>query len=112
MKENKVNLKVPVRIGRYWVYILRCNDGTFYTGYTSNLANRVALHNSGKGAKYVRNKLPAVLVYAKEYRYYKSALNGEIQIKKLPRHKKEKIVFKYAKKNNKKYNTAFYTSED
>jgi putative endonuclease len=99
MPENKINLKVPVRIGKYWVYILRCNDGTFYTGYTSNLENRVALHNSGKGAKYVRNKLPAVLVYAKEYRYYKSALNGEIRIKTLPRLKKEKLVRNYAKKN-------------
>ncbi|HAL45811.1 MAG: hypothetical protein A2Y12_14335 [Planctomycetes bacterium GWF2_42_9] len=90
--------KSPERVGQYWVYILKCNDGTFYTGYTSNIENRVALHNSGKGAKYVRNKLPAVLVYAKEYRYYKSALNGEIAVKRLPRNKKEKLVARYAKK--------------
>ena len=90
--------KVPIRVGKYWVYILKCNDGTFYTGYTNNLENRVALHNSGRGAKYVRNKLPAVLVYAKEYRYYKSALNGEIAVKKLKRKKKEELVKKYAKK--------------
>jgi len=88
--------KVPIRIGKYWVYILRCNDGTFYTGYTSNLENRIALHNSGKGAKYVRNKLPATLAYAKEYKYYKSALNGEKEIKTLTRKKKEKLVRKYA----------------
>jgi len=87
--------KSPIRKRQYWVYILKCSDGTFYTGYTNNLENRVALHNSGRGAKYVRNKLPAVLVYAKEYRYYKSALNGEKNIKKLSRQKKEELVKKY-----------------
>ncbi|MCE5341567.1 MAG: GIY-YIG nuclease family protein [Planctomycetaceae bacterium] len=91
--------KSPERKGQYWVYILKCNDGTFYTGYTNNLANRVALHNSGRGAKYVRNKLPAVLVYAKEYRYYKSALNGEIAVKRLTRKRKEKLIRIY--ENNK-----------
>ena len=84
--------KVPIRKGKYWVYILRCKDGTYYTGYTSNLEKRVALHNSGKGAKYVRNKLPAKLAYAKEYRYYKTALNNEKAIKGLPRKKKEKLI--------------------
>lgn len=84
--------KVPIRKGKYWVYILRCKDGTYYTGYTSNLEKRVALHNSGKGAKYVRNKLPAKLAYAKEYRYYKNALNREKNIKKLTRQQKEKLI--------------------
>lgn len=84
--------KVPIRIGTYWVYILRCKDGTYYTGYTSNLEKRVALHNSGKGAKYLRNKLPVILVYAKEYRYYKNALHRERNIKKLTRQQKEELI--------------------
>lgn len=88
--------KVPIRIAKYWVYILRCKDGTYYTGYTSNLVKRVALHNSGKGAKYVRNKRPATLAYSKEYKYYKSALNGEKNIKILKRKQKDELVRKYA----------------
>ncbi|MFA5293064.1 MAG: GIY-YIG nuclease family protein [Phycisphaerae bacterium] len=87
--------KVPIRKADYWVYILRCKDGTYYTGYTSNLEKRIALHNSGKGAKYVRNKRPATLAYAKKYKYYKSALNGEKDIKTLTRQKKEELVKKH-----------------
>jgi putative endonuclease len=92
---NKIMSKVPIRIGKYWVYILRCKYGTYYTGYTSNLEKRIVLHNSGKGAKYVRNKLPTTLAYAKKYKYYKSALNGERDIKQLSRQKKEELVRKY-----------------
>jgi putative endonuclease len=58
------------------------------------------MHNSGKGAKYVKGKLPAKLVYTKEYRYYKSALNEEIRIKKLPRERKSELVRIYAKKSD------------
>jgi putative endonuclease len=91
--------KVPIRKGKYWVYILRCKDGTYYTGYTSNLEKRIALHNSGNGAKYVKYKLPAELVYAKEYRYYKSALNEEKRIKQLKREQKSELVRSYAENN-------------
>jgi putative endonuclease len=57
--------------------MVQCKDGTYYTGYTKDLENRIALHKSGRGAKYVKYKLPAELVYAKQYRYYKNALNEE-----------------------------------
>ncbi|MCX5634120.1 MAG: GIY-YIG nuclease family protein [Phycisphaerae bacterium] len=89
---KKIMSKVPIRKGKYWVYIVRCKDGTCYTGYTNNLGKRIALHNSGNGAKYLRNKLPVVLVYAKEYRYYKNALNREKNIKKLTRQQKEELI--------------------
>ena len=46
-----------------YVYILRCADGTLYTGWTNDLERRVAAHNSGKGAKYTRSRLPAEPVY-------------------------------------------------
>ena len=85
-----------IRKSKYWVYMLRCKDGTYYTGYTKDLENRIALHKSGKGAKYVKYKLPAELVYAKEYRYYKSALNEEKRIKKLKREQKLNLVRIYA----------------
>ena len=47
----------------YFVYILRCRDGTLYTGYTNNLERRLTAHNAGKGAKYTRSRLPVILVY-------------------------------------------------
>jgi putative endonuclease len=87
--------KVPIRKGKYWVYIVRCKNGTYYTGYTNNLEKRIALHNSGNGAKYLRGKLPVTLVYAQEYCYYKSALNREKKIKTLNRQQKEGLVSSY-----------------
>ena len=47
----------------YYVYLLRCADGTLYTGFTNDLARRLAAHNAGKGAKYTRSRLPVDLVY-------------------------------------------------
>lgn len=47
----------------YYVYLLRCGDGTLYTGYTNDLKRRLAVHNAGKGAKYTRSRLPVDLVY-------------------------------------------------
>ena len=81
-----------IRKGKFYVYILECRKGTYYTGYTSNLENRIKLHNSGRGAKYLKGRGPAKLVYCKEYKYYKSALNAEKEIKGFSRKKKEKLV--------------------
>jgi putative endonuclease len=55
----------------FFVYIVQCSDGTYYTGYTNNLENQINLHNNGRGAKYLRGKVPVQLVYVKEYKYYK-----------------------------------------
>jgi len=64
----------------------------YYTGYTSNVENRIAMHNSGNGAKFLKSKLPVKLVYAKEYYYYQNALRGERKIKKLTRSQKERLI--------------------
>jgi putative endonuclease len=88
--------QIIIRRSQYWVYMVRCKDGTYYTGYTEDLENRIALHKSGKGAKYVKGKLPIELVYTKEYRYYKSALNEERRIKTLKRQQKSELVRTYA----------------
>ncbi|TRZ48808.1 GIY-YIG nuclease family protein [bacterium] len=80
------------RSAKYFVYIIECSNGTYYTGYTNNLEERIKLHNSGHGAKYLRGKLPVELVYKKEYRYYKNALHAERNIKKLTRKQKEDLV--------------------
>jgi Predicted endonuclease containing a URI domain len=80
------------RTGRFFVYVLRCSDGTFYTGYTPDLEKRVAVHNAGKGAKYTRCRRPVTLVWWKEYRYFKNAFMAEEKIKKLTRKQKERLI--------------------
>ena len=83
---------IPKRKDNYFVYIVQCVDGTYYTGYTNNLEKRIERHNSGHGSKYVRGKRPVKLVYARKYIYYKNALRGEKQIKRLDRKKKEELI--------------------
>jgi len=80
------------RYGKYFVYIVECKDGTYYTGYTPDLEKRVRLHNSGSGAKYTRDRGPVKLVWSKEYRYFKKAFLEEKRIKELTRRQKEKLV--------------------
>jgi putative endonuclease len=80
------------RCGRFFVYILRCRDGTFYTGYTPDLARRLELHNAGKGARYTRSRRPVELIWSREYRYFKRAFMAELKIKKLTRKKKERLI--------------------
>ncbi len=84
--------KSPQRCRNYFVYMLRCVDGSYYTGYTKNLTRRVQLHNRGAGSKYVRGKLPAKLIFKKKYRYYKCALNEERRIKTLSREEKKCLI--------------------
>lgn len=86
----------PARKGTHFVYIVECRDGTYYTGYTPNLENRLKLHNSGRGAKYTRDRRPVKLVWSKEYRYFKKAFKKEIAVKRLTRKQKEKLVREYA----------------
>ena len=81
-----------IRKGKFYVYILQCNDDTYYTGYTNDLPNRVKLHNEGKGAKYTRDRRPVKLAWSKEYKYFKKAFLEELHIKKLTRRQKEKLI--------------------
>ena len=82
------------RVGSFYVYILRCNDGTLYTGYTTDLEARVRTHNGegNGGAKYTRSRRPVVLVYYEEHREKSAALRRECEIKKLTRAEKEKLI--------------------
>ncbi len=88
-----------IRKAEFYVYMVRCNDGSFYTGSTNNLEKRIKEHNSnsGRAAKYLQGKGPVKLVYAKEYAYYKNALHAEIGIKKLTRRQKEELINIYDK---------------
>lgn len=65
------------------VYLLRCADGTLYTGYTTDLARRLAQHNAGKGAKYTRSRRPVEAVAAWEFPTKPAALSAEYRIRKL-----------------------------
>lgn len=76
----------------WFVYILQCNDGTYYTGATNNLDKRVEKHNSGKGAKYTRNRLPVKLVYSLKCNSKSAALKEEYRIKQLSRFDKIKLI--------------------
>ena len=80
------------RSAGFLVYILRCSDGTLYTGYTRDLKARLKLHNSGKGAKYVRGRTPAAVVYSRAYQDHRSAVREEFRIKTLTRLEKEELV--------------------
>lgn len=82
-----------------YVYILSCGDGTFYTGWTTHLEQRVQVHNQGKGAKYTRSRLPVELLYFEEYSDKKEALRREAAIKKLTRKQKEELIEKKRKKD-------------
>ena len=72
----------------YFVYILRCSDGTLYTGYTDDVLRRFQVHQSGRGAKYTRSRLPVELVYSEELPDKSAALRREAAIKKMTRAQK------------------------
>ena len=74
------------------VYIVRCKDGTLYTGYAKNSEARVALHNAGRGAKYTAGRRPVLLVYLETLKSRSAALKRELQVKRLTRARKEILV--------------------
>ena len=79
---------------KWFVYILQCADGTFYTGMTDDIVRREAAHNSGKGAKYTRGRTPVQVVYSEECESYSAALKREYAIKKLRRQEKMELLQK------------------
>lgn len=75
-----------------YTYIAECSDGTFYTGWTTDIDKRIKAHNDGKGAKYTSSRLPVRLVYLETHDTKEEAMSRECQIKKLTRSAKEKLV--------------------
>ena len=76
----------------YFAYIMRCADGTLYTGYTDDIARREAMHNSGRGAKYTRGRLPIEIVYREPCPDRPAALRRERAVKRLTRSEKERLL--------------------
>ena len=75
-----------------FVYMLHCKDDSLYTGWTNNLEHRLAMHRSGKGAKYTRGRGPLTLVYTEELPDKTSAMRRECEIKALTRQQKLALV--------------------
>lgn len=76
-------------------YILECNDGTLYTGWTVDIVRRLAAHSGKRGAKYTRSRLPVTLVYVEECNDRSAAMRREAAIKKLARQDKLNLVHNY-----------------
>lgn len=76
----------------WFTYILLCSEKSYYVGITNDLQNRIALHNSGKGSKYLLSKLPVKLLYFEKYTNKSEARKREIQLKGWTRVKKEKLI--------------------
>lgn len=74
------------------LYILRCGDGSLYTGITTDVQKRLAAHRSGKGAKYTRGRGPLELVYSEKCGSHSDALRRELEIKRLTREEKEILI--------------------
>ena len=79
---------------RWKLYILRCRDGSLYTGITTDVQKRFEAHQSGKGAKYTRGRGPLELVYEEDCGDHSAALKRELEIKAMPREEKMKLIEK------------------
>lgn len=75
-----------------YTYIVRCGDGSLYTGWTNNLEKRIRDHNAGKGAKYTKSRLPVVLVYYETFETKQEAMSREFAIKRMSRKEKMELV--------------------
>ncbi len=75
-----------------WVYILKCSDGSYYTGCTTNLEQRVQEHNFKKYDNYTSTRLPVELVYSQQLTYINDSITAERQIKGWSRRKKEALI--------------------
>lgn len=76
---------------KWCVYILRCGDGSLYTGITNDLSHRLAMHREGKGAKYTKGRSPLTLIYHKTCADHSEALREEYRIKQLKRAEKMQL---------------------
>ncbi|WP_424002072.1 GIY-YIG nuclease family protein [Haloarcula salina] len=76
----------------HYVYVLRCSDGTFYTGYTTDVERRVREHDAGEGAKYTRGRTPVELVHVESFDSRSAAMSREYELKQRARAQKERLV--------------------
>ena len=82
----------PTAVSEHFVYVIECADGSFYTGYTTDVERRVAEHDAGEGAKYTRGRTPVELVHVEAYATRSAAMGREYELKQLSRSEKERLV--------------------
>ena len=88
----RLNLKRFIMDHKAYMYVLECRDGSYYTGYTTDVRRRLAVHNSGKGAKYTRARLPVKLIYAQGFASKEEAMSAEALLKRKKRPQKERFL--------------------
>ena len=93
MKRIGVDRVATVR-DSHFVYIVKCADGTLYTGYATDLDSRIKTHNAGRGAKYTRGRLPVELVHRESHPTKAEALKREFEIKRKTRQAKLALIAK------------------
>ena len=79
-----------------YTYIVKCSDGTYYTGWTNNLEKRIKSHNAGTGAKYTRPRLPVTLVYYEAFPTKQEAMRREYAIKQLSHQQKLRLILSFS----------------
>ena len=82
-----------------YMYVVECCDGSYYTGYTTDMKKRIAVHNSGKGAKYTRARLPVKLIYVEGFDSKEEAMSAEALLKRKKRPQKESYLNDNQNKN-------------
>lgn len=83
-----------------YTYMVRCSDGSFYTGWTNHLEQRIQAHNEGRGAKYTKSRRPVELVYYEVYETKEEAMRREYAIKQLHRMDKLQLIQKYKEEHD------------
>lgn len=83
----------------HYTYMVECGDGSLYTGYTTDVNRRTKEHNTGKGAKYTRSRLPVKLVYYETYETKTLAMRREYELKQLTREEKLKLVEEFQRES-------------
>jgi putative endonuclease len=83
---------IELEMPRWFVYVLRCRDGSLYTGISTDVDKRVAAHNAGRGARYTRPRRPVVVVHLERKRSRSTALKREAAIKSLSRAEKMSML--------------------
>jgi putative endonuclease len=92
VREREAAPSAPAVAAAWSLYILKCCDGTFYTGVTNDLERRLRAHQEGKASRFTRARLPVELVYTEACGTRSQALSRECAVKSLPRPKKEALV--------------------
>ena len=75
-----------------WVYMLRCRDGSLYTGWTNDLTKRLATHSAGKASRYTASRLPIELAFSAAMPDRRAAMREELRIKRLSRPQKQALI--------------------